>query len=181
MTRKNNKINESTRLIMQKEILSFVPEGVKKSNMPKRMSKWFIKASELAFKSNFHTAKIGCVLVYKNHILGEGYNQLKTHPKQKIYNQKYRKWTNDPDFSKTCGHTIHAEIDALTSVPYPIGIKVDWKKVDVFVYRVGPGLDNYSGLALPCPACANSLLDIGIHNVYYTTGNSDKPFGHCDL
>lgn len=158
-----------------------VYDWVQKSNFPAYSERWFLAARDEAFKSNFYTAKIGCVIVYKNHIIGRGHNQRKTDPYQKKYNQMYREWTNSPEFSNTCGHTLHAEIDALKNVPYPIGCQVNWKKVEVYIYRVGPGLDGFSGLAMPCEACAHALSDMGITKAYYTTGHEDRPFGCCDL
>ena len=125
---------------MQKKITCdtdpFISEWITDSGLPSYMSRWFLAARAEAFKSNFHTFKIGCVIVYKNHIIGRGHNQLKTDPTQKIYNNKYRDWTNEIEFSKTCGHTIHAETDALTSVTYPIAQQVKWKKAKAYVYRV---------------------------------------------
>lgn len=153
----------------------------KKSNLPNYTSQWFKCARDEAFLSNFHTAKMGCVFVYKNHVIGRGHNQHKTDPLQKEYNQKYRDWTATDEFSQICGHTLHAEIAALKSISYPTAQQTVWKRVQVYVYRVGLGLESYSGLALPCQACANALSDIGIREVFYTTGHVDKPFGRCDL
>lgn len=158
-----------------------IPSGIKQSKFPSYMSKWFMAARDEAFKSDFHTAKVGCVIVYKNHIIGYGHNQLKTDPIQKIYNNGYREWTKDLDFSKTCGHTIHAEVDAIKSIPYTVALNVTWSKVKVYVFRVAIGLDNYSGLSLPCPACSHALIDRGITKVYFTTGRSNKPFGKCEF
>jgi len=168
--------------LIKEETARFLPSWVEVSSLPKYMARWFAVARDEAFKSNFHTFKVGCVIVYKNHIIGRGHNQLKTDPYQKRYNTQYRKWTNDRSFSYTCGHTIHAEIDALTSIPYPVALQVDWKKAKVYVFRVSLSQqDGYTGLALPCEACAAALSDSGIRDVYYTTGRIDKPFGHCDL
>lgn len=154
---------------------------VKQSGLPNYMHQWFKYARDEAFLSNFHTSKIGCVFVYKNHIIGRGHNQHKTDPLQKEYNERYRSWTSSDEFSQICGHTLHAEMAALKSISYCTAKKTDWKKVQVYVYRVGLGLPGYSGLALPCSACANALSDVGIREVYYTTGRLDKPFGKCDL
>ena len=158
-----------------------ISDWVEFSEIPSYTERWFLSARDEAFKSNFHTAKIGCVIVYKGHIIGRGHNQMKTDPYQKKYNEQYREWTTSPSYSAVCGHTLHAEIDALKNIPYTIAQEVTWKRVDVYVYRVAPGLEGYSGLALPCQACAHALSDIGIRHVYYTTGHIDKPFGHCDL
>ena len=154
---------------------------VKQSKLPSYSERWFKCARDEAFKSNFHKSKIGCVFVYKGHIVGRGHNQHKTDPLQQQYNQKYRDWTASDDFEQSCGHTIHAEIAALKSISYPVAQQIIWKQVYIYVYRVAPGLDGFSGLALPCPACAHALSDVGIQKVYYTTGHVDRPFGCCDL
>lgn len=160
---------------------SQIPDWVENSGLPTYMSRWFEQARDEAFKSNFHSAKLGCVLVYKNHILSVGHNQQKTDPIQQRYNRRYRKFTRSGNFYTNCGHNIHAEMDAIKNVSYPVAQQVDWKRVDLYVYRIGVGLNNYTGLALPCQACAHALSDIGIRKVYYTTGHADKPFGQCDI
>lgn len=154
---------------------------LRKSHLPKHLKKWFVAARDEALKSNFHSAKVGCVLVYKNHIVGRGHNQLKTDPTQKRYNRKYRSWTKEPEFSKTCGHIIHAELDALKSIPYAVNKQLKWGQVEAYIYRVAYGLDGYSGLALPCHACAHALNDSGVKTAFYTTGHQSNPFGVCDI
>lgn len=150
------------------------------SEFPQYAKKWFLLARNEAFKSDFSAAKLGCVIVYKNHVIGKGHNKLKTDPIQKRYNEKYRDW-NITDDSNLIVHSLHAEIDAIKHIPYPVMQKLDWKHVEVYIFRVAPGLEGCTGLALPCPACAHALQDLGIQKVYYTTGHLDKPFGCCDL
>lgn len=152
------------------------------SNLPSYMSLGFMAAMDEAFKSNSNLVKTGCAIVYKSYVLSRGHNQLKTHPLQQKYNLKFREFTSEDDFEeKTQGHTLHAEIDAITSVSYPDMCKTNWKDAKVFVYRVGKGLKDYTGLALPCQACAGALQDLGVKEIYYTTGDPDKPFGRCDI
>lgn len=167
--------------IISSTIDESIHDWIKQSDVPTYSEKWFLQARDEALLSNFHTAKVGCVITYKNHVIGKGHNQRKTDPYQKKYNQEYRKWTLAKAFGATAGHTIHAEIAALKSIPYPIARQIMWKRVQVYVYRVGIGLEGFSGLALPCQACAHALQDMGIRNVYYTTGRLDEPFGHCSL
>ena len=155
-------------------------EWIKKSTLPSYTEQWFKQARDEAFKSNFHTSKVGCVVVYKNHVIGRGHNQHKTDPLQKEYNQKYREWAAEED-SQACGHTLHAEIDALKNIPYAVTKQVVWKKAQIYIYRVAPGLETFSGLALPCDACAHAIQDSGILGAYYTTGNLTRPFGYCEL
>lgn len=156
-------------------------EWIHQSTLPSYTEQWFKHARDEAIKSDFRTAKVGCVVVYKNHIIGRGHNQYKTDPLQKEYNQKYKEWSSPEEYSQNSGHTLHAEIDALKNIPYPVAKQVIWKKVQVYIYRAAPGLETYSGLALPCSACAHAMQDLGINGAYYTTGNVNGPFGYCEL
>lgn len=154
---------------------------VRRSNLPSYMSQWFKCARDEAFLSDFHTAKLGCVFVYRNHIIGKGHNQNKTDPLQKEYNRKYKLWAMCNSVDPEGAHTLHAELATIKSLSYSTLKQTGWKRVQVYLYRVGIGLEGYSGLALPCEACAKALFDIGIQKVFYTTGRIDKPFGSCDL
>lgn len=168
--------NQARRLIS-----SNIYDWINLSNMPSYKARWFMAARDEAFKSTQKPYFLGCVIVYKSHIIGRGHNQIKTHPRQRDYNKLYRPWTEDTNEVQNWHHTLHAEIDAIESIPYSVQQKIDWKKVEVYVYRVSEGLEGNTGLALPCPACANALADKGIRGAYYTTGNLSKPFGYCDL
>ena len=126
----------------------------------------FEKAREIAKTSDFDHFHLGCVITYKHHILSTGSNSNKTHPRQKYYNHRYRNFRSD---SKPHTHTVHAEMAALNTIPYPIGIQVDWKDVNVYVYRIAPGLPQHRGMARPCAACMAALKKLGIRNIYYTT------------
>ena len=126
----------------------------------------FNKAREIAETSDFDHFHLGCVITYKHHIVGMASNSSKTHPTQKYYNHKYRKFRRG---SKPCMHTIHAEIAALSSIPYPVGIQMDWKDVNVYIYRISVGKSSGHGLARPCMACEQALRKMGVKNIYYTT------------
>ena len=127
--------------------------------------KMFNKAREIAKTSDFDHFHLGCILVYKHRILAAASNTNKTHPQQKYYNQ-FRQFRKGP---KPCLHTMHAEIAAINSIPYPVGIEVDWKNVDIYVYRIAPGLRSKHGMARPCAGCMAALKKLGIRNIYYTT------------
>ena len=128
--------------------------------------KMFDKAKEVAETSNFEHFHLGCVITYKRHILAAASNSNKTHPRQKYYNHKYRQFRQG---SKPACHSIHAEMAAINSIPYPIGVQIDWKDVNVYVFRIAPGLSNKQGMARPCPACLAAMTELGIRNFYYST------------
>ena len=130
--------------------------------------KMLLAARREAETSDFDVFHVGCVIVYKHHIIGAASNSDKTHPMQKRYNQ-YRHFNKTKNGIK---HSIHAEIAALNSIPYTIGREVEWSKVKVYIYRICPGRIGGYGLAKPCEACVQALRDIGIKHIYYTGNGS---------
>lgn len=136
------------------------------SKFTKFDKKMFAKAREIADTSDFPHFHLGCVITYKHHILATASNSNKTHPKQKYYNHRYREFRKG---SKPCCHSVHAEMAAINLIPYPIGVQIDWKDVNVYVYRIAPGLPNQRGMARPCAACLAAMTELGIRNFYYST------------
>ncbi len=123
-------------------------------------------ARKVSYSSTYETHNLGCVIVYKHHIISKGANSSKTHPQQKFYNRKYRHFNKS---EKPIMDSVHAEIRALNNIPYPIAEKLDWSKVEVYIYRSCPGKKLGFGLARPCNACLAALKDKGIKKIYYTT------------
>ena len=126
----------------------------------------FEKARQVAQTSTYEGHSLGCVIVYKKHILTMASNSAKTHPMQKKYNRKYRQFNKS---TKPILDSGHAEILALASIPYPIEQSIDWRAVRVYVYRICRGKRLGHGMAKPCPACMAALRDKGIKHIYYTT------------
>lgn len=114
--------------------------------------------------SDVKRANIGAVAVYKNKIIGMGYNSYKTHPRQCKYD-KYRPL----NLSKTSStlHAIHAEVMCLTSIKKK---DIDWSKVELYIFRSKK--ESYAGLCRPCPACMQLIKDFGIKHIFYTTDES---------
>lgn len=134
--------------------------------MNKKDYRFFEIARQEALKSDFDRFHIGCVIVYKGHIIGRGSNSDKTHPLQKKYN-KERKFNKSG--SKPIKHSVHAEIAALSSIPYPIQESIDWNKVKLYTYRICSGKPLGQGLSRCCDACLAALRDKGIKHIYYST------------
>lgn len=134
--------------------------------MNNKDKKFMSLAYEQAKKSKYNRFPMGCVIAYKGHVIGRGHNSNRTDPMQKHYNKKRK-------FNKTSGkpvvHSIHCEIAALKSIPYPIADSVDWSKVKVYIYRISKGHALHIGMARCCPACMQALRDKGIRKIYYTT------------
>lgn len=125
-----------------------------------QVNKYFGLARNASSFSDFPRVHIGAIFTYKNRIIATGWNTTKENPIQKHYNQCRGFDTN------SYKNSLHAEMMCLVrSKDYD----VDWKKVNVFVYRA---LKNGKiSLAKPCIACETALKEKGIKNVYYTTVN----------
>lgn len=139
------------------------------ANFSKFDYKMFAAAKEVAETSDFDSFHLGCVIVYKRKIIASAANSNKTHPMQKKYNRKYRKFKHG---GKPIVDSLHAEIAALNSIPYPIAQQLHWNEVSVYVYRICRGKPLGHGMARPCKACLNALRDMGICHLYYTGEDS---------
>ncbi len=93
--------------------------------------KYFDLARKAAMNSTYDGFKLGCIMVYKGHVIATGHNSDKTSPMQKKYNQKYRQFKYS---GKPIRHSLHAEMSALSSIPYPLDQQVDYSKVRVYVF-----------------------------------------------
>ena len=114
--------------------------------------KYFDLARKAAMNSTYDGFKLGCVMVYKGHVIATGHNS-----------------------DKPIRHSKHAEIAALSSIPYPLDQQIDYSRVRVYVFRIAPGLRLGQGISRPCAACTAALRDKGIRDIYYTT---DDGFAH---
>ena len=137
--------------------------------MKKSDYRWFNEARKEAEQSDFNNVHVGCVIVYKGHVIGQGHNTNKSCPEQKQYN-KYRNFNPNPK-GKPIIHSTHAEISAIKSIPYPVKQSIYWKDVSIYIYRICVGKDLGYGLSRPCEGCMNAIKDFGIHNIYYTTND----------
>ena len=140
--------------------------------MNNRDYRYFEMARQEALKSDFDRFHVGCVIVYKGRIIGRGANSDKTHPLQQKYNKE--RHFNKLNGAKPIKHSIHAELAALKSIPYPIQESIDWGKVKIYVFRIAPGKKLHQGCARPCAGCMKALRDKNIQKVYYSTDD-----GYC--
>ena len=135
---------------------------IKKSDM-----RFFDLARKEAEQSDYPRFHVGCVIVYKGHVISADHNSEKEAPIQKKYN-RYRNFKNYHNHSSV-RHSLHAEIAAIKKIPYPIAQQIDWKKVKVYTYRIALGLPQNKGLSRPCPGCLQCLKDMGVKDIYYST------------
>lgn len=128
----------------------------------------FSEAKKEAKKSEFDKFHVGCVITYKGHIIGRGRNSSKTHPIQKKQN-KFRTF-NNCDCNNYYPPSIHAEVSALCSISYPVGVNIKWDRVKVYVVRVLKNGD--VACSKPCAACENLIRKLGIKGCYYSENNN---------
>lgn len=134
--------------------------------MNKKDYRFFELARQEALHSDFARFHLGCIIVYKGRIIGRGSNSDKSDPLQKHYN-KERKFNKNG--KQPIKHSVHAEIAALKSIPYPIRESIDWNKVKVYIFRICNGKKLGFGLARPCKGCMKALRDKGVRHIYFTT------------
>jgi deoxycytidylate deaminase len=108
----------------------------------------FNLARQLSYKSDHDSHHLGCVITYKNRVIGKGYNRNKTHPiSHGLYN-----------------NSIHAEMDALRSIRIP-------PKGRRIAYIVRERKDGTLGMARPCEACMSHFKANNVYRIFYSTYN----------
>lgn len=123
-----------------------------------RIEKLINVALSVADLSTFRREKLGAIILSKKDILSTGFNQSKTHPAQKHFNQ----FRDDIDSESAC---IHAEMAAIQ--------KVKNKKllVGATIIVARRTKNGRPGLAKPCAACSYAIRKYKIFRVIYTTNN----------
>lgn len=135
--------------------------------MKKRDYRFFEFARKQAERADYKNIYIGCVITYKNHVIGRGFNKKKTCPTQKKAN-KYRPIDYDKIVSPIV-HSVHAEIAAYRSIPYPLMQSINLSQCNVYIYRICRKKDLGIGMSRPCEGCMKFLRNKGFQNIYYTT------------
>lgn len=125
----------------------------------KRVKKYIALALEESTRSDYKRINIGAVITDGNYVVSKGYNSLRTHPKQSLYNDLTH---------RTCNRSaIHAEMDAVIKAR-----NYDLSDCSIFIAR----FDRRGKLAMckPCPACQRVLSDSGIRKCYFTDSTGIK-------
>lgn len=128
----------------------------------KKINRYFKKAREVSFTSDFPNRHLGAIAVYKGTILANGANICKTSPLQKHYNKSRKQYHPDGCLPNT--NSLHAEINCLSKIQY---LDIDFSKVSLFVYRETKRGEKV--ISKPCAACTKMIKEMGIKNIYYTT------------
>ena len=129
-----------------------------------RINHYLDMAHNACFYSDNQKTRLGCVVIYKNKVISDGWNMNKTNPLQEELNL-YR------GFDSTVAYnSLHAEVHALLKCK---NLDIDWRRVNLFVYRIKK--DGTRGIAKPCEACEALIRSMGIREVYYSTA---KGFGY---
>lgn len=114
------------------------------------------KAAEIALKSSMQQ-KHGAVIVYKNNIIGSGFN----------YNCSYM----------SNNYSIHAEVAAISQIFYDKNLL---KLCDIYVVRISPAFNNCLKNSKPCKNCTNFIKKYNLRNTYYSTNDTyDKLYLSC--
>lgn len=128
-----------------------------------KLKKFLNIARNLSIQSQFDIYRFGAVITLKDKVIATGYNSPKSHPMQKHYNDKFKKFVHD-----NSQHGIHAEMSALNALKHLMKtVDIDLKKVELTVYRAGK--DDNSKMGRPCAACMGAIKELGIPVVNYTT------------
>ncbi|NJO65070.1 MAG: hypothetical protein HC836_45270 [Richelia sp. RM2_1_2] len=112
--------------------------------------RFFKLAEKLASKSNHPVHKHGAVLVYKNQILGIGFNDCKTSPRSP------HPWK-----------TKHAEFSAVLSA----GLE-NLSGYDIYIVRKRKNGELAN--SKPCQSCETMLKSLNVRKVYYSDDNGFK-------
>ena len=119
----------------------------------------FEYARRAAEMSTFRV-QVGAIAVLGKKILSTGWNSKKSHTTQYRFD-RYRDFRNDGP----CANALHAEISCL--IPLLHNPDIDWSRVEVYVYRIRK--DQPFGMARPCAACMQALLNAGVRHIYFTS------------
>ena len=107
--------------------------------------RFFDLAKRLSYKSDYHSHRLGAVIVRGNEILGIGFNKKKTHP-----------------LSMTRFNNIHAELSAILNS----GLE-SLEGCSIYVYR--ETRQGEPAMARPCEHCLKMLRQLSISKMCYTT------------
>ena len=115
------------------------------TDINKRHQIFLDKAAEIAKYSTMQQ-KHGAVVVYKNKIIGYGFNYMVNH-------------LND-------NNSIHAEVAAISQV---FKNKTILGECDIYVVRIGPPrFNNCLKLSKPCEKCSKFINKYNIRCAYYS-------------
>ena len=112
-----------------------------------------INGAAIAAASSTCRYRVGAMVVGKS--VWWGYNKRKTHPWLKKY--KYKEWS-----------CVHAELDALLKAHR----NADVEGSSLYVARLMR--DNKWGMAKPCEGCMGVIVELGIKEVFYSTGRGSE-------
>lgn len=122
----------------------------------KRNLKFLDVALAASKLSNIEKYQIGATISNGKEIISISFNQAKSHPLQKRYNKKRASTAHEWSY-------LHAELSAILKVKN----KEQLRGATIFVARTRR--DGNPGMARPCAACIQAIIDSGIKKIVYTT------------
>ena len=112
------------------------------------------RAIQLSTLSTYERVQIGALVVSpRGVVIGQGFNQPKSHPLQYRYNNRAGRLAPR--------HSIHAEIAAIANCRAPM------EGATMYVGRLSR--EGSTAMCRPCAACALAIQDSGIDGIYYTS------------
>lgn len=156
-----------------------VDRAVRRGRLTAREGRLLGTALDEAMTCEHGSFHIGCVIALRGVPMGMGHSVPKTNPAQRRYNLLARGFSPErvgkaipgQPVSPFRGHTLHAEMSALLDIPRRRWENVDLSRAVAYVARISPGHETGHGMARPCGACMRALIDAGIQEVIYTTGD----------
>ena len=112
------------------------------------------RAIQLSTLSTYERVQIGALVVSpRGVVIGQGFNQPKSHPMQYRYNNRAGRLAPR--------HAIHAEIAAIANC------RTNPEGSTLYVGRLSR--EGTTAMCRPCAACALAIQDSGIVGIYYTS------------
>src|SRR5574343_1926145 len=126
--------------------------------------RFFSVAAKIADTSVHHKSKIGSIIVYNKAIIALGVNQHnKSHPLQKLYNNRYRGFDK---LTVPVNNNIHAELDAIIKIRNLFFNSEIPKSLKIYTVRVLK--DGTVANAKPRSACQAVIQEHNIKNIFYS-------------
>lgn len=114
------------------------------------------KSIQEAERSNHSKFRVGAVIVDGNKIISKKFNEMKTHPIQKYYNDI----ANNDSKVRRSSNCIHAEVNAIISASKK---NFDGNNSTIYIGRINK--ENQLLCSFPCHSCYTAIKDYGISRI----------------
>lgn len=129
-----------------------------------KLNKFIALAKKVTALSDHKRFPLGAVITVKGVKVAEGFNQYKSHPLQKFFNQYRTNLLGSKGVLDAVPNHLHAELDAMLKA---IRAGVDLSKAEITVSHIGS--NGQFKMARPCPACMQAIKFFKVPVVNYFT------------